>query len=225
MLVREILALAAENIAQSDLSEALAALSSGADGAQNGADSSDMVSGNAPDTASGSASGNADGGAESGGQSAASEGVNALLRCYRIIENEVALDYCPLVKTQTVTPIAGKVPYTAFTSAPVNVFDVKEGEKRLRFRLRASYMEVPEAEGSVEVEYAYAPPAAELDDEPAFPARISPRLLAAGVCAEYLLTCGRYSESEIWEGKFREALRAAGVFRKKLYAPRSRRWA
>ena len=65
---------------------------------------------------------------------------------------------------------------------------------------------------------------AELTDDVAFPARISARLLSMGVCAEFLLTCGRYAEAEVWEGKFREGLRAAGVFRRKLCAIRSRRW-
>ena len=197
MFVREVLALAAENIARDDLSAEIAALAAG---------------------------GAADG--QSAAQSAPSEGVLSLLRCYRIIENEVALDYCPLRAVQSAVALQGRVQYTAFSHTPVNILDVKDsGGERLRFTVYASYLEVPDASGMLTVEYSYAPPAAELDDSVAFPARISARLLAAGVCAEFLLTAGRYAEAEVWEGKFRDALRAAGVFRKKLCAPRARRWA
>lgn len=154
-----------------------------------------------------------------------SDGVLSLLRCYRLVESEVALDYCPLEKTDRVFPLAGRIQYTTLTETPVNILDVAdEGGRRLNFTVYASYLSVPDVDGAVNVTYSYAPPQAELTDDVAFPARISARLLSMGVCAEFLLTCGRYAEAEVWEGKFREGLRAAGVFRRKLCAIRSRRW-
>lgn len=154
-----------------------------------------------------------------------SDDARSLLRCYRLVENEVALDYCPLEKSETVYPLAEKVQYASFTSAPVNILDVTDAQgNRLSYTLYAAYLVIPDADGAVNIRYSYAPPLAEPSDEVAFPARISARLLAAGVCAEYLLTCGRYAEAAVWEGKFRDGLRAAEVFRKKLCAIRSRRW-
>lgn len=188
MLVSDVLALAAENMAREDLSAELAAL------------------------------------AASEGEP--SEGVRALLRCYRLVESEVALDYCPLRRKDLLSTVAGRVQYAAFPEQPVDVIEVTDTNgRRLAFTLAAAHVEIPAATDLVEIEYTYAPQAAELDDAVAFPARVSARLLSMGVCAEFLLTAGRYAEAEVWEGKFREALRAAGVFRKKLCAARSRRWA
>ena len=203
MLVREVLMLAAENMGREDLSEELAARAASEEAASGETDAS------------------------SGSDSAAelSEDARSLLRCYRIVENEVALDYFPLEKTEKFSSLGGKVQYAVFSSSPVNIVDVKDADgNRIGFTAYAAYLDVSGVTGSVSVTYAYAPPQAELGDEVAFPARISGRILAAGICSEFLLTCGRYAESEVWEGKFRDALRATGVFRRKLCSMRSRRW-
>ena len=43
----------------------------------------------------------------------------ALLRCFNFIENEVALDYLPLVAEDTVATDTGRVEYSALTKAAV----------------------------------------------------------------------------------------------------------
>ncbi len=154
-----------------------------------------------------------------------SEGVGALLRSYHLVESEVALDYFPLTKTERAYPVLGRVNYTVLSSPPVNIIDVTdETGKRLAFTAHAAYLAVPDAAGAVDVYYAYAPARSGLFEELPFPARVSGQLLSLGVSSEFLLACGRYAEAAVWEGKFREGLRAAGVFRRRLCAIRARRW-
>ena len=153
-----------------------------------------------------------------------SEEAGSLLRCYQLVESEVALAYCPLRTAERVTPVGGKVQYLNFSHLPVDVHEVREGEKRLSFTMYASYLEVPGASGAVTVDYAYAPEESGFFDDVPFPARVSGEALSLGVCSEFLLTCGRYEEAAVWEGKFRAALKGVGVFRRKLCAIRSRRW-
>ena len=155
-----------------------------------------------------------------------SEGIGSLLRSYHLVESEVALDYFPLTKTERAVCTYGRVNYTALSSPPVNVIEVTdENGRRLSFTAHAAYLAVPDAVGAVNVCYAYAPGRSNLFAELPFPARISGELLSLGVSSEFLLACGRYAEAAVWEGKFREGLRAAGVVRRKLCAIRARRWA
>lgn len=186
MTVKDVLIIAAGNLARSDLAAELTALTSS-------------------DTPSDEAA--------------------SLLRCYRLVESEVALDYYPLENTERFLPILNRVSYTAFSSSPVNIIDVKdENGERVNFSVYASYISVPEDTGEVSVRYTYTPPQGDYSDALPFPARISAQLLSLGVCSEFLLSCGRYAEAAVWEGKFREGLRDVGVFRRKLCAIRARRW-
>ena len=63
---------------------------------------------------------------------------------------------------------------------------------------------------------AYKGGRAALDGETAFSGKISARLLSYGVACEYLLSGGRYAEAAVREEKFRAALSAAGLARRKL---------
>ena len=77
--------------------------------------------------------------------------------------------------------------------------------------------------GSVTIDYTYVPEQPKISDETAFSDKVSARLLAFGVANEYLLTAGRYAEAAVWEKKYRDALSAAGLSRRKLCV-RARRW-
>ncbi len=151
--------------------------------------------------------------------------LSSLLRCYNLVENEIALDYFPL-RWEEILPIScGEIPYEAFAYAPVEVLSAEEDGRRLGFALSASALRVEGARTDrVKVRYLYSPAEKGWEDDCAFPEKISARLLSFGVCSEYCLTNGKFGEAAMWEKKFREALRAANVLRKKL-SVRSRRWA
>ena len=44
-----------------------------------------------------------------------------LLRCYNIVENEIALDYLPLTAEESFIAENGTIPYTSFSRFPVSV--------------------------------------------------------------------------------------------------------
>lgn len=152
----------------------------------------------------------------------ASEEAKALLRCYNLVENEVALDYFPLKKTEHLTGENGKIPYTAFSEFPVDVLRATADGISMRFEIFPEYLKLHSG-NSADVTYSYAPAEKSVGEDTAFGDKISARLLAAGVCSEYLLTERRYEESKMWGLRYYDALRAAGILRRTL-SVRARRW-
>lgn len=158
------------------------------------------------------------------GMEGSSSEESLLLQCYNLIENEVALDYFPMFRTDELLPADGKIPYTAFSETPVWIKRVCDLLGRsVTFEARPDAL-IVDMGGSVRVEYAYAPKAKTAEDPCELCQNASVRLLAYGVAAEYLLALGRFSEAAVFDGKYRDALRAAGQSRRKLTL-RGRRWA
>ncbi len=149
-----------------------------------------------------------------------SEEVVSLLRCF----NLVALDYFPLKKEETFSPVSNRVPYTAFASAPVDILGVRDGSGNdVAFEIGSSQLFFPKKHERVTVKYAYAPAQKKLEDESDFSGKISARLLSFGVAGEFCLTASRFSEAATCERRFLDALKAVNLIRRKL-SMRSRRW-
>ncbi len=148
-----------------------------------------------------------------------------LLRCFNLAENELALDYIPLKARERFVPQDGVLEYTRFSKPPVDVLSVRDGRgKEVRTECFPAHLLLPADTGEVEVTYAYAPAEkTDVEQECDHTGKISARLLALGVAAEFLISGGRYSEAAEFRKKFLDAVRAANVLRRKLATP-SRRW-
>ena len=152
--------------------------------------------------------------------------LNSLLRCYNFVENEVALDYCPLKKEDTLNVVNNKIEFTSFKSKPVNIRKVVCGGYVQRFTTYPTYLYFPDGwQGQASVLYDYAPSEkTALDKTCEFSENtISARLLALGVSAQYCLVNGETGRAAVWDKKFRDALRAKNLLRRTVTI-RSRRW-
>lgn len=159
------------------------------------------------------------------------EGVNAennketetLLRCFNLVENAVAIDYLPLKAEDVVYSDSGKIAFSELSSAPVRILGVSDAAGNpTRFSLFPDFIKT-EA-GKRVVLYTYAPKEKSLEDDSDFVTYISSRVLAYGVCAEYCTACGLYEQASVWDGKYKEALRAA-LRSTKCKVLATRRWA
>lgn len=145
-----------------------------------------------------------------------------LLRCYNIVENEVALDYLPLTAEETVTCDTGALPYTAFLRTPVTILSVTdEYGNKLPYTIFPEYLRT--RAGTSVVTYAYSPESKRLCDESEYAARVPERLLAYGVACEYCLISGLYDEAVVWDKKYKDALLCAHTASRPRVI-RSRRW-
>ncbi len=143
------------------------------------------------------------------------------LTCFNLVENELALDYIPLLKEEYLTAENGKIVYSDFSLDVVRIVRVRDKNgASMPFSLFADYMQV-DGDGAY-VTYAYTPKEKTFTGESDFTVGVSVRLMAYGVAAEYCMAMGLYEESAHWDKKYKEGIEGArSVERKKMP---SRRW-
>ena len=152
--------------------------------------------------------------------------LDSLLRCYNFVENEVALDYCPLTNEETVSIFDDTISYSNLKRKPVNIRKVVCGGTVQRFKIYPTCIGLPDGyAGKASVQYDYAPNEKKsLESTCEFSENtLSARLLALGVAAQYCLVNGETGRAAVWDKKFRDALRAKNLLRKTVMI-RSRRW-
>lgn len=141
------------------------------------------------------------------GTQAGKEDAELLLHAFHVVENELAVDYFPLVLEEVKTS-AGKVPFISFSQEVVRVLNVKNEEgENVDFTLHANG--VVTGKGKMAITYSYAPKAKTFKEDSDFNFLVSARLMAYGILAEFTLSTGRYSEWAIWDKKYKNAIRSA----------------
>ncbi len=151
------------------------------------------------------------------------EEVALLVRCFNLVESELALDIFPLTRVETLEAGDGFLPFSAFKNPPVKIVSVRStSDMGIPFSVTEGGIALKRPATSVQVKYIFAP-----SEKPLLGSsenNVSMRLMAYGTAAQYLLSVGRFEESAAFEAKFRDAVRAANLIRHKL-AVRARRWA
>ena len=131
-----------------------------------------------------------------------------LLHCFNLVENELALDYIPLVKQERLSANEGKITYDSFASDVVRIIKVTdENGVHVPYQLFAAYMQV-DAE-KVNVTYGYTPKVKLITEESDFQTFVSERLFSYGIAAEYCMATGLYEEAVVWDKKYKEGIEAA----------------
>ena len=146
----------------------------------------------------------------------------ALLRCFNLVENELALDYLPLYAEEVLETETGAVYYAELEKTAVRIVGIEdEWGNSVAFKLFPEYLKTQA--GKICVRYTYTPAEKDMDGESDFTLYASVRLFAYGVAAEYALANGEFEEAAVWDKKYKDAITAAYKLRsvKKI---RSRRW-
>lgn len=143
------------------------------------------------------------------GQSSACENADVLLDCFNEIENELALDYFPLIAEESKSSDNGQFGYSDFENSVVRVLRVTdERGEEIPFKLYARYMTTQP--GKVVVTYTYSPKVKSITGESDFLMGVSERLFAYGIAAAYATVKGLYEESAVWDKKYKDAIAYAG---------------
>lgn len=151
------------------------------------------------------------------------ERAELLLRCYNIVENEIALDYLPLTAEERIDGGAEKISYTSFLHSPVSILSVTdERGNKVPYSVFPEYIRT-NGEKTVVVTYSYAPERKALSGQTDYGARIPDRLFAYGVVCEACIIRGLYDEAALWDKKYKDALLCV-YSRNRPRVIRSRRW-
>ena len=140
--------------------------------------------------------------------------VQGLVNCFNLVENELAVDYLPLVCEDTLsTDDNGRIEYARLSKKVAYVICARDAcgnvarAKRMPTHLALDV-------GEYVVRYAALPEEKTAEGVCEYEVGVSERLLAYGVAAEYCLHKGLYAEHAAWDKKYRDALAAACKSRK-----------
>lgn len=124
---------------------------------------------------------------------------------------EVAINYCPLVYTETFSPSNGSVKYQKFKYNPYKILKVTSSNSQTVEILPTEI----KANSQISVEYVYVPTALKFDD--AFVYEFTPLSVvdvAYGILSEYLIYKGRFEEASVYLDKFITALKNGSSIKK-----------
>ena len=131
-----------------------------------------------------------------------------LLRCFNFVENELALDYLPLVAEEEKVTNAGKLVYSGLKNSIVRIINVMdEAGNSIAYQVFPDYLMTQE--GKVRIVYSYTPTPKTIGDESDFTLYVSTRMYEYGILAEYFAAVGRFEEARVWDEKYKDAIEAA----------------
>ena len=132
--------------------------------------------------------------------------VQGLVNCFNLVENELAVDYLPLVCEETLsTDEKGYIEYARLSKKVAYIICVRDGFGRtVNAKRMPTHLAL--AEGEYVVRYAALPAEKTVEDCCEYETGASARLMAYGVAAEYCLHKGLYAEHAAWDKKYKEAL-------------------
>ncbi len=134
--------------------------------------------------------------------------IEGLVCCFNTVENELAVDYVPIVCEETVTADDGGIEYASLSRPAAHVIAVFDDKgKEVEVRKLSSRLGL--AAGTYTIRYAALPAKKDVEDSSDYDVEVFERLLAYGVAAEYCLHRGFYEEHVVWEKKYRLAIDAA----------------
>lgn len=157
------------------------------------------------------------------GTSTAENGaVENMLNCFNLVENELALDYLPLIVEEELETETGAVLYSELSRSAVQILKVTDvWGNETQFKLFPDHLKTQA--GRIKIRYSYTPEKKNLEDSSDFLLHASVRMLAYGVAAEYSLACGRFEDAAVWDKKYKDSI-AAAYRRKPTRKIQSRRW-
>ena len=151
------------------------------------------------------------------------EDIIKLVKCLNLVLDEIACDYFPLLKTETVTPTDNyKIPFSSLSKDLLKIYKLtnKYG-KNISYKLFPSYIYCPAS--SAEITYSYKPSEVNLLTDLEEFDFLSKRTLAYGVVTEYLILSGQYDEASFWENRYKDSLLSTYRKRSEIII-KPRRW-
>ena len=140
-----------------------------------------------------------------------------LVRCYNLIEHELATDYFPILEVDKFFNVDDKIYYKDFSRKGYMIKGVQDfrGDK-VNYVLRLEYLELQKNYdgGTFFVKYYYLPEDKELYSNSTYGAEYI-SILKYGIAAEYCLMQGNFEQAKIYSDKYKERIKLKGPKKKK----------
>ena len=150
------------------------------------------------------------------------EKVDALLRCFNFVNEEIASDYLPYLVTEDISVDNSILNYSSLSKTIINIYSIKGSFGRnVKFKTYPDFVEI--FGKANKITYSYLPENKALNDEFDFYNGLSARIFAYGIASEYFLSDGLSEDAEIWEERFKESLFVLSRKRSETKLPK-RKW-
>ena len=145
--------------------------------------------------------------------------INLIVSSMNEVLSDVATDYLPLCHTETIEVENGSFDLNTLEKAFYKLIKVKTNKP---YHIDFETLKIDN--GIYQVDYMYLPELYEIGDEILeFDSRLTLFALCFGVAGEFCLISGNYSESELWNSKYENAMQVA-ISQKKIFSLKERRW-
>ena len=149
-----------------------------------------------------------------------SEICDSLVKCFNLVNNEVASEYIPIVKWQRVSTTNFKVEYSSLSSKVLHIISVRDSlGRKVKFKAYDSYLMA--FANTVDIIYQAEPAELAIDSE--FYSTLPNRIYAYGIAREYYFQQTLFDEADIWEERFKNTLSIMARKRSETHIPK-RRW-
>lgn len=142
---------------------------------------------------------------------------NNLVRCYNLVEQELATDYFPILEVDKFFHVEDKIYYKDFSRKPYMLKGIQDfhGDS-VSFRLAPEYITLIKNYygGTFFVKYYYLPEEKELYSNSTYGAEYI-SILKYGIAAEYCLMQGNFEQAKIYSDKYKERIKLKGPKKKK----------
>ena len=146
--------------------------------------------------------------------------VGRLVKCFNLVNSEIAGEYLPILKAESLKTTDFKLNFSQFSSQPIKIISVRDNFCRpVRFKVFDGYLMA--LAGNVEVEYTTMPEEMDIDDE--FSSSLPERVYAYGVAREYCFLQSLFDDADVWDDRFKNTLEALLQRKSEVRIPR-RRW-
>lgn len=137
------------------------------------------------------------------------ENMETLLKCYNIVENELAMDYFPLQIVNKVLIKENKIEYADLQRQACRIIGVHDCDhKELKYKLYPQHIGFSKKDNGKYcfVRYCYIPQEKSMDCISDFDGSMFKDIFEYGVCAEYCIIQGDFKQVELWDKKYKKAI-------------------
>ena len=132
-----------------------------------------------------------------------------LLFCLNNVLNEVASEFIPVYHEEKLSVLNNKADITQLTKIPIKITSVMCDKGSIPFVETPFELKLKHfGSGEVIVTYSYLPVVADPEDELPYRENLI-RALSFGLAAEYCLVNGPDSEAELWDIRYKDAIKEA----------------
>ena len=139
---------------------------------------------------------------------------------FNLTREEIASEYQPILKREEFEVKNFKLPFSSFSSSPLQIFSVKDKLGRnVNYKIFDDYIFV--CGKNVEVIFSTLALPLSIDDE--FTTTLPERVYAYGTAREYYFSNSHYDDANMWEGRFKGSLEILLRRQSQVVLPK-RRW-